>query len=355
MRTKIFILLLFFYVLSLQGQNKLLQQLQEDSNITWIAALETDYTFHRESYDWDSIEFKQLQLKGKNELNLLKYSVERHSKGFPGETTAWHNINHYLSLKLIELASHRKITLYKDAFCRQALSKTEAQSSVLDTIRLFSEDKEQIVPIDPEQIVAFRIQQYLVYNETEARFKSFPISLAPLIISSEKDTIKILFWIPLQQEKKLAILESQVITWALGIQRDVPLNNVKVLKAKKSYAQICQQMLDTINKRALSVYQMDYFKREYTQLIPMKEIHTTTQFDAETYEEVEIQEIILFKNRYNSIQIHNIRLYQELAWDTQNQSLLIRHAGFFPLEDQYDDNGNLLYKKTLFFRSEDRN
>lgn len=360
------IFILLMSTLQLEAQTKsLLKSLEENTSIIWIAEVETNYTFQKESNYWTESDSKYANLNNRNYLNLLKYSVEKDNKGFPSKKSAWENIENYFATELIQIATNNATPLYYTSKCAKQLTKEEALSTVqlIDTLISGGNTFETnygtsyiVNDLPPSQIIAFRVHQYIVYNKEEARFKSYPTSLAPLKVKldefGEIHGTTPMFWIPINLLNKTHLQNNKNISWAIGVQRDIPLENISVIKNEKKAEEVIELLIEKIIKNNLEVAKINS-DDNYSEIMPLQEIVIKNIIDYETFEEVEQIDTILFKDRFNTKNIKMIRLYQEFAWDYINQKLFVKHLGFFPIENRYDDNGNFLNCSPIFFRHED--
>jgi len=339
-----------------------LDELQKDSDVLWIGEVMVDYAPDFDTWTSSVAETEKIKkagFKGKTSYKILKYQVV----DFDGSK----NKDHLLASKIIKNRDDMKH--YKDDNLSEIYSVSELKevTKKIDTIvtfdpKTFKQQKQAFESfLAVKDINFFRMKQLIYYSKKDITFKAVPLAIAPMIDSrgenGENLGSKPVFWLNVDFILDEPVLSSENITWAKRIHRPFAFEDVKVLKEGKGIASTIKVFIDDVRMNADKIYVAHTFDADGSQKMTKEElenlgssIDTIITFHPKTFKE----QIQVVKNNFKGDDVQKIRLMQDWFWNEKTKKMTIRYAGFKPIINRVDDNGNFLNSGPMLTRSPDR-
>jgi hypothetical protein len=327
-----------------------LNDLLDNSDITWAAEVYTDYAPNVNHF---AIKREKLKAQyGISDNTFVTLKIQQDLQNTPILIDAI-----TLAQQMLEVSSGSKSKFFKDANLKEPLSHAEYQEIIQGKTPLNNDGKEHQFnyKISPYQISLFRVKQILYYNEKTNELSLTPVAVAPIFCIYNKaqeltGTIP-LFWMPIQDLNQDIDLNSTSINWAKRITRTIDNDEVSVIKGKKTLADI----LNAISNRYAEAPESGKLYHCYSKMLPMSSkdvknlnngIDTIITFDPVTFEEIvsEIDVVISPKT------MSKIRIIQDWVWNKETQSINIKFIAFAPIVKRFDKADNFLHAGPLFFK-----
>ncbi len=314
-------------------------ELQNDSDIPWIAEFSMDHSF---TFNPDP-----------NQHNIVKlikfYNDPSNMDGA--------NSDDWVIKWIYQNAIEGRYECFKDPELTQKIANAELKflNSVVDTIITFyPETFEETIEVKRSEInlsniKSLRTNQIIYYNQKSGNFETKIIAVAPLMKMSPTEVPLPLFWIKMDTAFPESFdIQSPNITWGTLIDtkgNPLDLNMVKVTKNKNNFdfKIFLQQQALNLEKpveRGES-YGCNQFlnKKEVSNLY--NSIDTIITFDPSTFQET----IEIAKYELDPKAISHFRLVQEWYYDSENRKMMNRLKAICPLYYIKDENGVIEFVK----------
>lgn len=334
-----------------------IDDLLDNSEITWAAEVYTDYAPNVSHFAIGKEKMQRQYGISTNSFTTLKIQQLADEPIHLDEVT--------LAQLLLTMPSNTTSKFFKDTALKEPLNYAAyhkiTQEKNPDTTFIRQEDGSQKIvrifmrQLYPHQIELFRVKQILSYNKKTNQLNLTPIAIAPLATKHDKEKQLIsatpLFWVPIQSLAQAADLNSSSINWAKRITRYIDTDEVSVVKGKESLAEILNKISD-FHAKAPEPGQLFY---TFGDMLPMtskdiknlnKGIDTIVIFAPVTFEKF-VSEIEV---RINPETMHKIRIIQDWVWNKETQSISIRFVAFAPILKRYDNKNNFLSAGPLFYK-----
>lgn len=214
-----------------------------------------------------------------------------------------------------------------------------------------------------ESIQKVRVKQLLFYRQKSDEFELYTHAFAPVLqweygaLDLESAYWYHPFWFKMppysRKNPYKSFMTDKHITWARRMrtrENMPPLNSLKPYKDFKP--PVMQQYLD----RVVSDPGFKVREQGYWNVIPLSErikqisgTDTVITFDPETYEE----KTTIVHRRLQGSEVMDLRLVQDWLWDERRQYPAFLLYAFAPLEPVRDKDGNLRFKRPIFWRKLD--
>jgi gliding motility-associated GldN-like protein len=317
-------------------------ELQNDPSITWIAEFTTDYNFSL------TVDYS------KEVVKLIKFYDA------PSDTDD-SNMDSWIPSWLFRNAMNRLSECYKDPSLTQKLSEKEFENLISSTdtvVTFYQETYEEVVQVirnelSSDQISGLRINQIIYYNTKTDNFQTRIISVAPLLESKNKESMRPLFWIKMNESFPQEFnIHSPEISWgAVAYSRSNPLalNFLEVIKNTADFNfnnHIYQQAINMTKpiESSEGFGSKEMLKKNEIEIL-YNSIDTVYTFDPATFEE----QVLIIKNELNPNEISQYRLVQEWYYDSKKRKLLNHLKAIAPIVDVQDSTGEFKYSKPLYY------
>lgn len=214
-----------------------------------------------------------------------------------------------------------------------------------------------------ESIKQVRVRQLLFYRQKSDEFELYTHAFAPVLQREYgAQGLEDVYWynpfwfkMPPYSRKNpyKSFMTDKHITWARRMRTKENMPPLSSLKPFKDFnPPVMQQYLDRV------VADPSFKVREQSdwKVIPLSErakqisgTDTVITFDPETYEE----KTSIVQHRLEGSEVMNLRLVQDWLWDERRQYPAFLLYAFAPLEPVRDKDGNLRYKRPIFWRKLD--
>ncbi len=345
------IILFFLLVFSNQAILAQYHELQNDSNISWIAEFSMDHSF--------SFNPEPHQL---NVVKLVKFYNE------PSNMNGANSDNWIINW-VLQNATDGFYECYKDDKLTQRIPNSDLKYStvVIDTIITFyPETFEETIEINRKElglssIKSLRTKQIIYYNQKNGNFETKLIAVAPLMKMSPTEVPLPLFWIKMDTQFPSNFdTHDPNITWGALIDtrgKPLDLNLVKVIKNENNFdfRIFLQQQALNLEKPVESgeSYGCNKFLNKEEVGYLYNAIDTIITFYPSTYEET----VEIAKHELDPKDLSHYRLVQEWYYDSKKRKLMNRLKAVCPLYFiQYENGvikfakaGSLRYGKPLYY------
>jgi len=229
-------------------------------------------------------------------------------------------------------------------------------------------DIEQIIinELYPTHILSLRLKQLIYYNQKSMQFSAIPLAIAPVIeysigyinrVEESSKSSETRFWVKIKELGKELNLDDKNIPWAKRTYRNIPFDEIKVLKGETNYAILMDNFLHQLLKNKNKTKIRDVFESDGGKLFTPKDIHnliiqSDTIISAEPDDWDNPGPLPVVFDTLKGQEIKAIRFAQNWVWDEKEQAIKIRCIQFSPIIYRFDDNGNFLNKGPLFHKKE---
>lgn len=336
----IFSTLLFFSPTKLILASDHIDDLLDNSDITWAAEVYTDYTPNVNHFALGKKKMLERYGIPRNSFTTLKIQQQTTQDQIHLSPTT-------LTEEFLSMAESSQ-QLFKDAALKEPLSYDQENGTAID-LKMYANQ------VDMGAIQLFRVKQILHYNTKTNQLDVTPIAIAPIFSTYNKDgqliNTKPLFWMTIKSISQITDLNLPSINWAKRITRSIDTKEVSVIKGKETFAEILNKILDLyIENPSSSKLYRTYGKMSPLNSKEVKElktgIDTLITFDPKTFEE----HVTVVKNPVNSKTMHSIRIVQDWVWDKDKKAISIRLVAFAPLLERYDNQQNFLNSGPVFYK-----
>lgn len=342
----IFILFLALLSSISYAQNISIADIQSDDNIPWAGEVMWDV-----SLDF-SMEDKSLKPYGIQSINKL-----RTLKRLNNNPTTLHSNDLQLNATLGR--NWKELPLYKDDNLKEVMSQKERDyiiSRTDTTIILDLEFVEEIMKIfrtelNFDSIVTYQIKAIVYYD---ARTMDFKVILQTIGIPTyikiyicENDSIKTT-WMPINEWLTTLNLNSEDVTWATRLYRDLDFREIKPFKEKENISVILQSYFERLSTKMPPLHNtIDgslLTKAETQKLIKSRD--TIITFDPNTFEKI----LKVVVDDLNIAHISSLRIVLDWVWDDKKKLLYAKQIAYSPLREMYDGNGKFKYRYAPFIK-----
>ena len=325
--------------------------LMNDRNISWVAEYTTDFALDPVTYTY---RFFEDNYESKNELNIIELRILPTTSGLYHEQ----DLERYFGQQIFTAIREGTFALFEDETLETPMPKETLTSRLIkvDTVITDMDDYDgmgyQIVRNDLtySEIVAFRVRQGFYFNQTEKKFGSRILALAPLLDKKDYDG-NFLETVPLVWLK----IENPPKNWDKTLSGGFPYSFETKMKGnapeppgfviKKGRMDFLTLIVNEVAKPSHRV-----FDKYFEPIDPAKlqgyvlSTDTVSTFNPETYEEkIEIIQRNAIKD------VERISFVQHWFFDDRKKMLVNRIVAVAPLIAVKDTEGNFQYSKPLFY------
>ncbi len=336
------------------------EALKADPNILWIGEVMMDYA---PDYDGSRAsltvqnDMAGLGLDDDNKVKTLKLQLEDlETKNFEP-----------IQLQDKILANITQIECYADSKLTQRYTSKESLEQLItrDTILTFDPQtfeefvQERVRSIDSKDIIAFRVKQYLYYDEAAATLKTIPLAIAPLFKKTNIDksiTIKPIFWFKPTYFAEMPSLRHPAISYAKRTYQIIHWQDMQVVKMMETMGGITLKMIADVKQNSNVKYIGDPFDVDGVTRLGRAEIDkldnaldTVHTFHPETFEHLFVE----IDNTSRIEEILKFLVIQNWIWDEEKNQLSIQFVGVAPIVNLRDSKGGIFGERPLFYRRPD--
>lgn len=340
----IFGLLLFFSPSKLIFASDHIDDLLDNSDITWAAEVYTDYTPNISHFSIGKKKMLEQYGIQKNSFTTLK--IQQQVDEAP---IHFHQIT--LAEQFLKMSDNGQ-KLFKDPALKTPLSYNDYQTIINESLGNIKKYTHQI---NLDQVQLFRVKQILHYNAKTNQLDLTPIAIAPIFSTYNKDgqltNTEPLFWMSIKSIAKMIDLNLPSINWAKRITRSIDTEEVAVIKGKETFAEILNKALDAFIETPNSSKLYHTFGKMQplapNEIKALKTgIDTLITFDPQTFEE----QVSVITNVATTKTMHSVRIVQDWIWDKEKQAISIRFVAFAPILKRYDNQQNFLNSGPIFYK-----
>jgi Gliding motility associated protein GldN len=320
-----------------------IDSLMKDSNVIWITDFEYDLSIDSKHKDDTTYS---------NDIGILKYTYH--------DDWELKNHNSFFSSILYEASYVTPFEVYEDRDLKDTSSSlggfVRIQEPDIDPITYETKMCGNAKLYKVNDIIKYRVHQFLYYDKSEARFKFNSIKVAPLVGVFNKngilDSLLPLFWF--KTENMRPDVNQKSITWAQRLRTqtsDVIFSNLKVIKNTFNNSPLVHQfeIFKTDEKKGFYSYNYSDGINKNVPLWVRENILT----EIDTFSENGSLKLKINKPKAESI--NRMRLIQDWFWDNEKKKLMIYLVATAPLmpfseKGAKDDSEHLLDFKSIFFR-----
>lgn len=341
----LFCLYLFSSNLSAQA----LSRLFADPNIVWAAEMTTDFVLEPEYTMSDSAS------------EYLSYSIPlKMINREPHPSSEW-DVQIHGRLQHLFFDKMSAGACYADPELRIPLSEGQAFDRLVmrDTVITFDpETFEEKITLasncDPFYYIhRIRARQILYFNQKTGDFDVLTLAIAPMLLRGfeDKTVPYIPFWLKMESPKgKPQRWQHPDVSWARRLFPVNPPEFSKLKLIKYEHPPVLERWLERVRRDARYEIWAAYDTDKRIDAEAREKIFvdqdTVVTFDAETYEEIKA----FAHYELHPGDIHALRLGQDWCWDDRKKQLSIRLSAYAPTRAERDEDGNLRYYRTLFWR-----
>ncbi|WP_264788659.1 hypothetical protein [Aureispira anguillae] len=337
--------------------NNELDQLFDNTDITWAAEVYTDYVPNINSYQFGKKEMKKRYGISRNNTDILKIQNEVDDQHIHPRPAG-------LAHKLFQLTANN-FKAFKDASLKEQLSydtyKDIVKQIKQDTVFTFnpatSKETMQVIvrELNPNEVEIFRVKQILHYNAKTNQLGVTPIAIAPILTtySSTGEITKTtpLFWMPITEISQAMDLSPSNINWAKRLSRSISTDQITVIKGKGQIGDIVYSIIEKSEKNAdkAKLYHTfgNFTPLEASEIKNIRSsIDTIITFNPTTFEEI----VQVVSNKLDPQSVQKIRIIQNWVWDKRTQQMNIRLIAFAPIVNRYDEAKNFLNSGPMFYK-----
>lgn len=350
------VFLLFSAAVSISANNDL-DQILDNSDITWAAEVYTDYVPNINSRQFGHKKMKAKYGLSRNYYDILKIQNEINDNNL-------RSIPSQLSYKLLQLKS-KNLNVFSDANLKNKLSYADYQEVVqeerYDTIITFDpETFTEVVQLvlhdlDFNAVEVFRVKQIIHYNSKTKQLGITPLAIAPIQITYNNKSEPInkapLFWMPINEAMSMMDLDDKNVNWAKRLIRSISNEDLTILKGKGMIGDVFQDIIQGARQKSNEAK----FYHTFGDFQPLTAeevesvgsgIDTIITFDPVTFKET----VSVVTNEFTAKSIQKVRLIQNWVWNKETQQMHIRLIAFAPIVKRYDNAGNFLNSGPLFYK-----
>lgn len=332
---------LFFLPVFLSAQPRLLK----NPDIVWAINVEQDWRVDAPDPDleWDAgVTTLKMLRTPKNEADGLRFS---------------------LAMLVYRAAAEGNLAIFRDAACQVPTTLAEAYPTIRDTVFPFDPEGYggnglaiNIEPRPNEDIKAWRLQQFLVYDKKHANWSTTVTAIAPLVAAKspegQAEGLRPLFWF--RPDNRRPSLQSAGIVWAKKTKNKQPQTAIKAvvehpLKVVAGFQNPLQHQLQLFDSDAKALF-YDAWNEKLLTLEERKNqlvrIDTALIFDAKTYQ----PEAQIVRTELDINDLRLLRLVQTWYWDERRGRLSICLDAVAPLQYVRDNEGDFRFWRPLFYR-----
>lgn len=337
--------------------NDKINQLLDNTDITWAAEVYTDYVPNVNSYQVPKETMQKRYGISRNTAFILKVQQEVNEQYI-------HPRPHQLAHKLFQL-NNNSLKAFKDASLKTPLSYKAYQEAVKrikrDTVFTFdpatSKEVIQVLvkELNASEIEIFRVKQVLHYNAKTNQLGLTPVAIAPILstYNSKGEMVETtpLFWMPIKALSQAMDLSPSNINWAKRLTRSIEADELNIIKGKGQIGDIFYSMLEKSEKNPQKA-NMYHTYGNFTALTREEvknirsSVDTIITFDPKTFEE----NVQVVSNKLEPQSIQKIRIIQNWVWDQKTQQMNIRLIAFAPIVNRYDNANNFLNSGPMFYK-----
>lgn len=359
----IFSLLFYLLTITSYAQNFSISDILSDDNIPWAGEVMWNVSL---DFSMDEKPLAKYGIKGKNELRILKI--------LNNNPTIF--VNKDLQFNSTIVQNWKELPLYKDSDLKEVMSFTERDYilSHLDTFAIVNfEIFHEITNVfrtelNSDSLVFYHLKTIVYYDAYSMDFKVMPQAIGiPMnrmddsdftnglrdndsitinTRNTRKDEIKVI-WIPINEWLTTLNINSQNITWATRLYRDLDFGEIKIFKEKQNISVVLKDYFENLSTKMPPLHSTvngNLFTEKMTKnLVKMRD--TIITFDPNTFEEEE--KIAVYE--LNVEDISSIRIVLDWLWDDKKNKLYIKQIAYSPLRKVYE-NGKFKYKYPLFIK-----
>ncbi len=333
------------------------ERILNDRNVIWAAEIDLTY-----------------DLQGPRPADSLHRNDIILWKSFDAKNLSPYEHGELLIEKILQAARTGKWAAWQFADTVRQLSKEEliARLDERDTIDVLDVEtgmrkwKAAVNEADPASFQAIRLKQLLYFDEKKGDFELYTAAIGPVkrvttrVLQKSGEYLEIPryeyvpFWLKMpdfsrKKSPKKRNVNDENISWAAQIKTLDASPELETLRPFKDFKRpIMQVLLDRFHfdrkYAAQNALEQAILFEERNAMLSSAD--TIVTFDPETYEE----KIFTVQNRVDADQVLRLRMVQNWFWDDRQSRLIIQFAGFAPLMQQYDSEGNFRFDRPLFYR-----
>ena len=322
----------------------------KNKSINWVG--ETEFTYYLEHY-------AHLNFTPEDEIQLETRTI----KIDPYATCEVGNETYFTDFIIGEvLDNQRRVFSLNNKLMSISDIQDAFGSTIYDTLISFdpitNEEELVVVQTDPKNMVkAFKIRQWWYYDQEKESLGSMVQAIAPILYNERIDgsfSQKILFWIEMKQDaKKEYHYNDPSVIWAKETLSTLSFKEVKKKKGRSKKTLKNLTYKDPKNGKGRIVENDSWYpycaaplKKEDVEKSLSATVDTIVTFDTDTYEE-EVQ--IVKKSKINYKDFEYFRVLQHWYFDKSTNTLASKVISIGPLQDVLDANGELKYRKALYY------
>jgi len=212
--------------------------------------------------------------------------------------------------------------------------------------------------IEPQyQIKSFRIKQWWFYDKEKESIGSLVRAIAPIMELGKSDGSKIykpLFWVEMKQSvDKDYDYNSPTVIWAKETLSSLSFKDVKKVKGRTNktlknvlYKAPKKGKTQVLENDSWYSYCAEELEQNQVDIILSSSVDTLITFDPETF----VEEVTVKKNPELKFKdLDYMRVLQHWYFDKSTNTLASKVISIGPLENVYDDQGKLKYRRAIYY------
>lgn len=318
--------------------------------ISWVG--ETEFTYYLEHYD--RLNFSPPN-SSQEETRTIKLD--------PFATCEFGTEKYFTNFIINEaIEGRRKVYSLDGDFMSQREVEQKFGTVSIDTTTILDPvTKEETIVIshtEPRyQVQAFKVRQWWYYDKEKESLGSMVRAIAPIMETEKSNGTKIrktLFWIEMEQEyNKDYDFNSPFIIWAKETVTSLSFNDLKKKKGRTkktlknlTYKNPKKGKIKVLENESWYPYCANPIDKEEVGERLSGSVDTVITFDPETYKE---EMFVSKKNKVDFKDFEFHRVLQHWYFDKSTNTLVSKVITIGPLENVYDEKGELKYRRALYY------